>query len=99
MIDDYIVETTLEEIEYKDWDFIWTKNESGYNFRVQFWRQDTVTGEWGWSNNMRPWPVEEWRNQSYLINTLYKAVATAEEHEMRENFKYKGKPRFSPHEG
>ena len=35
--------------------------------------------------------------KSEFIQTVFKAVETAEEHEIRENFEYKGEPIFSPH--
>jgi hypothetical protein len=93
-----VVEEVLKDIEYKDWRFKTVPAGGGVLITVEFDRPDSLTGIMGTSKNMRPWVVEQWRSEGYLINTVYKAVATAEEHEMREAFKYKGKPRFSPHE-
>jgi hypothetical protein len=88
----------VADCQYKDWTIdVGSYGPSVYWIEVNFWRPDSVTGEMGPSQNMRRWPIESWRDSDYVINTIYKAIATAEEHEMRENFKYKGKPRFDPH--
>lgn len=45
----------------------------------------------------RKWKVSEHMTKSELVQTAFKAVLTAQEHEIREQFLYKGRPIFSPH--
>lgn len=45
----------------------------------------------------RKWRLSEYMTKSELVQTALKAVLTAEEHEARESFRYRGKAIFGPH--
>lgn len=45
----------------------------------------------------RKWMLSPHMTKSEVIQTAFKAVMTAMEHEVREKFRYKGKPVFGPH--
>lgn len=55
-----------------------------------------VTGkpmEWGG----RKWFLSPYMTKSEVVQTAFKAVLTAVEHETREQFTYRGQPIFDPH--
>lgn len=55
-----------------------------------------VTGEpLEWKS--RKWLLSRHMTDGEVIQTALKAIMTAEEHEIRERFKYKGQPVFDPH--
>ncbi len=88
----------LNEINYKDWSFfIGVKGEVMY-LQVQFLEADNYD-----SNSAkeiqkgRKWLISQHMTKSELIQTALKAVITAEEHEIRELFTYKGAAIFGPH--
>jgi hypothetical protein len=86
----------LDTVHYKDWRFaltydgsIWLKIKCPNGIC-------NVSGEaWAWSG--RKWRLSEYMTKSELVQTAFKAVLTAEEHECRENFKYRGASIFDPH--
>jgi len=45
----------------------------------------------------RKWRLSTYMTKSELVQTALKAVLTAEEHEARETFHYKGEAIFGPH--
>ncbi len=45
----------------------------------------------------RKWYVSPHSTESELVQTIFKAIITAFEHEVREKFLYRGKPIFGPH--
>src|SRR5688572_7455115 len=92
------VADVISRITYKDWQITWAWScDDGYNISVRFERTDSVTGERGWSKQMRKWQVESWRDREYLVHTIYKAICSAEQHETQEFFKLDGVPVFDPH--
>lgn len=55
-----------------------------------------VTGEpLSWRG--RKWRISKHMTDSEIVQTIFKAVLTALEHETRENFLYKGQAVFDPH--
>lgn len=57
---------------------------------------DNVTGDpWPWKS--RKWRLSKHMTKSEFVQTCLKAVLTAEEHEVRERFFYRGKAIFAPH--
>lgn len=91
------VRQVIEDIEYKDWVFEYKPVQNGIMIWPMFQRVDSVTGYLDWSKNMRPWYVEYWRDKGYLVQTIFKMIEAAEEHELRETFKYKGEAIYGPH--
>lgn len=55
-----------------------------------------VTGE-PYESKGRKWRLSPHMTRSEIVQTALKAVLTAEEHEVRERFKYRGQPIFDPH--
>jgi hypothetical protein len=45
----------------------------------------------------RKWPLSQFMTRSEIVQTVFKAVMTAIEHEARERFHYRGRPIFGPH--
>lgn len=89
----------IRNIEYKDWDIQVVasykggvgKEEADYEYiQIEFRHGDNI-----WKS--RKWLLSEHMTDSEIIQTIFLAVKTAEEHEIRELFKYKGQAIFGPH--
>lgn len=98
----------VENIEYKDWTFhvgftdgpvtigeISTLHCQIY-LQVRFKTINCRTGE-SYIAHGRKWLLSHHMVKSELVGTAMKAVLTAEEHEVRECFRYNGKAIFNPH--
>lgn len=86
----------LEEVRYRDWT-IAVGHENGQPFlRVSFPDTDVTTGH-GTVCEGRRWPLNPAMSPGELVQTAFKAVLTAEEHEARERFSYRGRAVFGPH--
>jgi hypothetical protein len=91
----------LEDVKYRDWDFnVQMDGERAY-LQIGFWEYDSSlpldvqnckTYQKG-----RKWFLSPYMTKSEVVQTALKAVLTAEEHEARERFTYKGKCIFGPH--
>lgn len=89
----------VAEIRYKDWNFDiiegpndvqdWPTNPS---LRVRF-----IDPENGSTQKGRKWLLSYHMTKSEVVLTALKAVLTAEEHESRELFRYRGAKIFNPH--
>ena len=77
-------------VSYKDWLIQWRWVNGG----ALVWWEFVVDGVL-WKS--RKWYVSQHATTSEIVQTLLKAVLTAEEHEAREHFTYKGRPVFAPH--
>jgi hypothetical protein len=80
----------LGQIRYKDWEF--ELGPGAQWFRVAFAAGDPHV-EW----KGRKWLLSPHMLKSEVIQTAFLAVLTAEEHETREAFLYKGVAVMSPH--
>lgn len=62
-------------------------------------RQDTICNRTGekYSEGGRKWDLSEHMTESEIVFTIFKATLTFIEHELREQFLYKGKRIFDPH--
>lgn len=79
------------EIAYKDW-----------TLRIKYVDQHTSIIQWLFVEDdkvqqCRQWTVDHTQPKSDVIRTALAAAIMAEEHEVREQFKYKGKKVFNPH--
>lgn len=82
------VADVLAKITYKNWEF--RTDENCTWLQVRF----VADGEnWGG----RKWPLSTHMTRSEIVQTALKAVLTAEEHEAREQFRYRGEAIFGPH--
>lgn len=87
----------LDQITYKDWAIIVAESDPGrYYLQTRFAAPDNSTGEVeSWSG--RKWQLSTHMTDSEIVQTALKAVLTAEEHEAREKFLYRGRAIFGPH--
>lgn len=80
----------LGAISYRDWIF-----RLGYDGPRLFLQVVFKAGnEW---QRGRKWLLSPHMTKSELVQTAFKAVLTAEEHEAREHFRYMGAVIFGPH--
>lgn len=96
-----IFETYLKDVRYKDWDMnVHADGERAY-LQVGFWEYDSTqpanTQAAKSYQKGRKWLLSPYMTKSEVIQTAFKAVLTAEEHETREKFAYRGKNIFGPH--
>jgi hypothetical protein len=94
-------ESYLEEVRYRDWDFnVHMDGERAY-LQVGFWDYDaTLPPEERVEKSYqqcRKWFLSPHMTKSEVIQTAFKAILSAEEHETRERFTYRGKAIFGPH--
>jgi hypothetical protein len=87
----------LYRVYYKNWDFrVYAVHNGPFYIMVTFKETDNSTGEvTAWKS--RKWMLSEHMTKSEVVQTAFKAVMTAEEHETREKFTYRGKTIFGPH--
>lgn len=80
----------LSAIRYKNWSF-----EVGRSGEAVWLRCSFVEDGHLWHS--RKWLVSQHATDSEVIQTVFLAVKTAEEHETREKFLYQGRAIFGPH--
>lgn len=80
-----------EQIHYKDW-LLLIRNIDPYTSML--WWNFMDNGE---PQHCRMWVVDHNQPISDVVRTALFAAITAEEHEVREKFTYKGKKIFGPH--
>lgn len=87
----------LDDVTFNSWTFhIGRKGEVPYLWLSAKDGIDNVTGE-PLSWNSRKWMLSIHMTKDEVIQTAFKAVMTAMEHEVREQFLYKGVSVFDPH--
>lgn len=89
----------LAEVRYRDWDFNVRMDGTRCYLQIGFWEQDTqnpAATEKMYQQG-RKWLLSPHMTKSEVIQTAFKAVMTAEEHEVRERFSYRDKNIFGPH--
>lgn len=90
------IQQIIAQVKYKDYQFILTKKGDGFNLQVQFVGIDTDTGKQG-LQKCRKWYISPHMVPTEIVRTCFLAIRQAEEHELCENFRYKGVQIFSPH--
>lgn len=86
----------LSKVKYKDWQFTVGEDGDRPYLQLKFAACDSKTGEeTHWS--ARKWFLSPHMTPSEVIQTAFKAVLTAEEHEAREQFQYRCRAIFGPH--
>lgn len=90
------VQNILQKVDYKNFAFDIGGDDTRLFMQVRWptWCAQTrrnvlVKG--------RKWWLSTHMTKSEIVQTAFKAVLTAEEHEVRENFKYNTMPIFGPH--
>lgn len=86
-------------IKYKNWNIAIAHDGDTPFLQVHFHRFDAIDSS---SGRLVPWTGRKWRlsihmTDSEIVQTALKAVLTAEEHEVREHFLYRGRAIFGPH--
>ena len=80
----------VAEVSYREWKFVVRQDRDNIGgdpylqLETHLWKS-------------RKWKLSPWMVKSEVINTCFKAVMTAEEHEIREAFNYRGVPIYGPH--
>lgn len=91
----------ISDISYKDWalrvNYVEHTTIPGFLVTPVFWRKDVVSGQLNSCKNMRSWFIETWRDEAYVVQTIFAMFKLTEEHEIREAFTYKGEQLYSPH--
>lgn len=89
----------LANLEYKDWSFyVGSRLDGMLYLQVSFIAPDNdAPGHPPCRQQGRKWLLSPHMTDSEFIQTAFKAVLTAEEHEARELFMYKGVAPFAPH--
>ena len=90
------VRRLLDRVHYKGWAFHLQTVGNRVFFYVAFTALDTRTGEPSVQVG-REWLLPEDPSAEDVIRTVFLAIKTAEEHEMRELFLFDGKALFDPH--
>ena len=87
----------LKRVHYKDWilSINWQGIHSIY-MQGGFDAPNVETGQVEWTRT-RKWLLSRHMTRSEVIQTAFKLVMTAEEHETRERFLYRGEAVFQPH--
>ena len=88
------IENLVSQIKYKDWDIIVAPMGGGHSIQVVLSSFDPQTGA-PWRG--RKWYISNFMTDEEIVSTIFKAILTAEEHECRENFLFKGKAIYGPH--
>ena len=84
----------LDQIRYKDWSF--RLSDDGQYLQVAFIEECILTKQPSIQHG-RKWIMSPHMTKSEVVCTAFKAVMTAEEHEIRERFRYKRRMIFGPH--
>lgn len=86
------LKSIVKEIEYRDW-FIKVA-EDGESLYIQL-----IFDADGHKQRGRKWRISKHMIKDEIVYTVMKAALTAEEHEAREHFRYRGRRIFGPHIG
>ncbi len=87
----------VSKISYRDWEFRVLTKGDGFLLQVRFMAPDSITGEPA-LQSCRKWYISSFATKNEVVGTAYKAIETAVIHEAREEFKYRGRAIFNPHQ-
>lgn len=91
------LEALLHDLAFRDWRFIIIEIDEQQFLKVVGIGYDLTRGGIAVKFSGRPWRVSVHMTKSEVVQTAFKAVMTAMEHEIRESFLYRGRPIFDPH--
>lgn len=86
------IRETLGAVKYRDWHLAVFVAPVGVFYLQAHWYD-----EQGAAQASRKWQLSPHMCRSELVQTALKCVLTAEEHEARERFTYRGRRIFGPH--
>lgn len=85
------IKHVLSLIDYRDWSIdVVDTTGWGLLLRVRFAADGVI-------QHGRKWKLSRFMTKSEIVQTAFKAILTAEEHEVRERFRYRGAAIFGPH--
>lgn len=90
------IRALLTKVEYPGFRWIVPDTEGRIYLQAQFVAACSIHGvteQW----STRKWYLSNQATESEIVQTALKLTLTAAEHEVRENFKYRGRPIFGPH--
>jgi hypothetical protein len=90
------LQAILNACTFRDWRFELIPIGDGHFVRVAFLAPDAKTSQMVMQYG-RKWYLSPYMIASEVVQTVWKAVLTALEHEAREAFTYRDAPVFSPH--
>ncbi len=90
------VSSILTNVKYLDWTFFVGMDDNRVYLQVQFDGIDTFTDTKEVQHG-RKWLLSPHMTKNEIVQTAFKAVLTAMEHEVRESFFYRDKRIFGPH--
>lgn len=94
------IKRIVDRIDYLDWmihiEPVNEDPEGPIYLQVSFDAWDEASGKFQLQYG-RKWLVSRYSTTSEIVQTALKAVLAAQEHEVREGFRYKGKAIFGPH--
>jgi hypothetical protein len=86
----------LEDVSFAGWGFRVLNDNSQLILQVVFRAACARTGE-DTACSGRKWRLSPHMTKSEVVQTAFKAILTAVEHETREKFLYRGQSIFGPH--
>lgn len=91
------IQRIIGDIRYKNWMVELYAHPVQYTIRLSWFDTCSVTGE-KMIQHSREWiMLESELSEDFIVQTVFKAIANAEEHEVKERFRYKNKRLFNPH--
>ena len=101
------VQNVLDDITYRDW-ILYLGDDNGRMYlQVQFWAYDVDAHErvrfqlsahnFRKLQKGRKWVLSPYMTPTEIVRTAHKAIRTAVEHEVDENFMYKNHRIYGPH--
>lgn len=90
------IQDIIDKISYKNWKIRLGENNGYYFLQCIFYAPDNYTGEIV-EQRCRKWQLSSYMVPSEIVRTAYKAILTAQEHEVGEHFRYKGELIYCPH--
>lgn len=88
------VEHLLRQVSYRDWTF--RLHWGSATTDVDIWIQVQFMAD-GKLQSCRKWRISKYMTKSEVVQTAFAAVLAANEHEVREEFHYRGVNIFGPH--
>lgn len=90
------IQEIVSNIKYKNW-YVEVFAMPKYTVRVSWFDADINTGKRELQIS-REWFLDpKTLTEDMIVSTVFKCIHNAEDHEVRENFKYKGKRIYDPH--
>lgn len=91
------IRSILSCVDYKEWGFVLSQDVGGRAYlQVSFVAPCSVSSEIK-EQKGRKWWLSPYMTETEVVATAKKAVLAAEEHEILERFKYKGRLIYNPH--